>query len=220
MHKAVLILLLIAVASPVWAEWSKTGEANDRTSYIDYTSLRKNGHLVKAWGLVDLKKKEEIGHSSLVFINEFDCREERRRKLSVYFFSGQMGLGETIAKLTEPEEWEYIRPGEQGYFVLPLVCHDWVKIGRDLYIDPVTIRKNRQFATVWLLLDRMQGDKYGALSLRSQYEYDCEGKRVRDIDMSGHSDLMASGDILFFMTGAKKWKYVELFDSAFEYACK
>ena len=66
----------------------------------------------------------------------------------------------------------------------------------------------------------MQGDKYGALSLRSQYEYDCEGKRVRDIDMSGHSDLMASGDILFFMTGDEKWKYVELFDSAFEYACK
>ncbi|MDP1558945.1 MAG: hypothetical protein Q8L82_08630 [Nitrosomonas sp.] len=58
MHKTILIFLLIITTNPAWAEWSKMGEANDRTQYIDYTSLRKNGHLVKAWSLVDLKKKE------------------------------------------------------------------------------------------------------------------------------------------------------------------
>ena len=66
----------------------------------------------------------------------------------------------------------------------------------------------------------MQGDKYGALSVRTQNEYDCEGKRVRTIDMSGHSNLMASGDILFSMETDKKWRSVDLNNYVFEYVCK
>ena len=217
MPKTILLLLLIVASSSASAEWSKLKETDDKTQYIDYTSIRKYGGFVRAWFLVDLKKKEELGNSSLVYVYEFDCREERRRWLSVYFFSGQMGLGETIEKLTTPEEWEYFREDP----ILPMVCHDWVKLGNDLYIDPVTIRKNRQFVTGWVLIDGLQGDEYGASSLRLQYEYDCEGRRERNIYISSHSGLMASGDLLFFGAGEKKWKSAEAVSkTAFEYVCQ
>ena len=211
MHKAVLILLLIAVASPVWAEWSKIfHEVDGKTLYIDLSTIRKNGQFVKVWELVDFKEME-LGISSAAFLKEYDCKEERERILSSNPFSGKMGSGDRIL-LRVPNEWQFILPNRE--IISSFVCHEWLKITEQergsVYLD-ASFRRNGQLVTIWSLLNTKEkqfDDGVGYFSARAKSEYDCKELKRRDIYLIFHSEPMAFGNMLFIVGGDNEWEFI------------
>lgn len=198
MNKTILILLLILSANSTWADWVKISESNGDSYYIDQTNIRKNGNFVKVWELLNLKEKK-FEAASLVRLREYDCKDEKMRFLSITGFSNQMGAGIPSTKINEPGEWEFIQPSRSNIqaFILPLVCHEWIKVKEHFYFDAVNIRKNGQFVTSWILINLEQPNLAGVLSIRINNEFDCKGLKVRPRLLSAHSDSMAFGKIVY-----------------------
>lgn len=69
-----------------------------------------------------------------------------------------------------------------------------------IYVDPATVKKTGNRATLWILLDykQPQPDKTGkkVLSDKVQYQFDCKEKQYQTIYTSAHTGQMAGGEIV------------------------
>jgi hypothetical protein len=117
----ILMLLLLIAGSPAWAEWVKVSETDDGSSYIDPATIRRIGDVRRVWVLQDLKQSS-IGVMSRRALEEFDCKEERRRILTLSSHSGAMASGDVIATDNSPGEWDYLPPNTPGATILGIVC--------------------------------------------------------------------------------------------------
>ncbi|MGH7147056.1 MAG: surface-adhesin E family protein [Nitrospiraceae bacterium] len=52
----------------------------------------------------------------------FDCAEERTRKLSETWFSGNMGSGEMVHSISDETRWEPVAPGSVGQAMWKAAC--------------------------------------------------------------------------------------------------
>jgi hypothetical protein len=111
MSKSVLFILLAISSNGLKAEWVKINTNDNLTTYVDPASISKLENIVKMWGMVDLKeaKKEELGKSflSAKSLQEYDCKEEQVRKITLSFYSENMGAGEIVHTYTEPDKWKW-----------------------------------------------------------------------------------------------------------------
>lgn len=99
--KRLTILMLLLVSTNAFAEWTRvTGSTSGEYSvYINYQSIRKMGHKVKFWTLLDFKSIQRIDKyqfMSLVNHHEYDCLEETERTLDFIWNSGNMMSGGTV----------------------------------------------------------------------------------------------------------------------------
>ncbi len=205
---------------PVSVDWSKILEGYDETYYIDHSTIRKNGQFVTLWLLIDLKQRDtEKEFFSSKAQAEYACKDKKARLLTSIAYSDKMASGNIIRNFTKPTNWSFIRSNSPRGFVQSLVCHEWIKIAEgdkgSIYYDSSSIQKTGQFVTSWVLFDFKQrinnkvDDLYGALSVRTQFEYDCKGKNERIHYLTGHSDSMASGNILSGSTKTTAWEPIE-----------
>ena len=92
-------------------------------------------------------------------------------------------------------------------------CAGWLRVGETdnatYYLDPVTIRKDGNLRSVREVQDLKQRDKQGVMSRRSLFEYDCKKERSRLLSLSGHSEPMATGRVLFSDDEPEKWSNSE-----------
>ena len=114
-----LILLLLAlVASPVWAEWSLTGDTDTFNNYSDSTTIRRAGNFVRMWVLRDYKSTQTStdsrGYLSSILQNEYDCIQEKTRLLAWSYYSGKMGTGIVISNGNTVGEMRPIVPRSIG----------------------------------------------------------------------------------------------------------
>ncbi len=69
-----------------------------------------------------------------------------------------------------------------------------------IYVDPSTIQKDGDQASMWVLIDYQQPqlDKTGkqVMSDKLHYQYDCSGKQLSIVATSAHAGPMASGEII------------------------
>ena len=91
---------------------------------------------------------------------------------------------------------------------------EWVAVGGAesdaLYADPATIRKDKAGNKVrmWSLLDLkkagvMKGKPY--MSIREQFEYDCNKQQSRLLSISAHSGKMGEGDTVDSTARPGQW---------------
>lgn len=73
------------------------------------------------------------------------------------------------------------------------------------FYDPDTIRKDGNMRRVWELSNEKLRDEKGAMSNRVRLEFDCKLERYRYLDLSAHSDPMASGKVLTVEQGSGLW---------------
>ena len=97
-----------------------------------------------------------------------------------------------FACLPATAEWTYV-DGSEGY---------------ERYIDRETVMRDGKLARVWEVDDIAVPDKQGVQSLRSRTEYDCEDRKYRVVYLSGHSDHMTQGSVLFAGQLDGEWKPV------------
>jgi hypothetical protein len=123
MRKTVMMLLLAAMSSSAMAEWVLVGEGTNGTNfYIDPKTIKKDGNLRRAWLVTDLPTADDRGIHSRLALQEFDCKGERRRTLSLSVHSGPMAGGNVIRNQDSQGNWQYIAPGTTGEAMLKLVC--------------------------------------------------------------------------------------------------
>ncbi len=99
MRNAIAIMLLAVVSNNVFAEWVVLGGNDEFTTYVDSTTMRKTGNLVKMWNLKDFKAS--VAESGYAFLSskeqrEYDCQEEMTQLLSLVKYSGNMGNGGVV----------------------------------------------------------------------------------------------------------------------------
>jgi len=111
MNKIMFYLLLAIVSGGLQAEWMKVNANDNLTTYVDPASITKAENIARMSGMVDLKeaKKEELGKSflSAKSLQEYDCKDEQVRKITLSFFSGNMGAGDIVHTYTDPEKWKW-----------------------------------------------------------------------------------------------------------------
>ena len=101
--KRLLITLLLAVLSTsAMAEWILMGESKDFTNYADFSTIKKAGDKVKMWTMQDYKTMQiEEMATILKFLSmkvqkEYDCQNETVSVLAYFWYSSNMGEGQTV----------------------------------------------------------------------------------------------------------------------------
>jgi surface-adhesin protein E len=127
MRKNILMMLLIVVSSSAAAEWVKVGRIeNVTTAFADPATIRRNGDMVKMWGLLDFKAPnvlvENKPYMSMMTQVEYDCKEEQARTLSIYFYSKNMGEGEVVDIASHSGKWVPAPPGSIAESLWKFAC--------------------------------------------------------------------------------------------------
>lgn len=130
--KRVFVGLLLAVMSTgAIAEWVRALDTDHSDHYVDLSTIRKNGKMVKMWDMTDHREPTSNGRapfSSEVAQVEYDCGEERSRLLALTRYSGHMGRGKVVfsASPPDPASWSPARPGSVGHGMLKIACGEAV----------------------------------------------------------------------------------------------
>jgi hypothetical protein len=110
--KRLLFLLLMTTCSVSWAEWEKTGASVDGDEvtvyYLDKSTIRKNGVIVKMWVMVSTTELVSTTGRSSKAQKVYDCSSEKFALASLVMYSGPMGTGKVTTSMTFKEkEWEW-----------------------------------------------------------------------------------------------------------------
>ena len=121
--RTLLLISICFVTGSAWADWVRVTGNAELTYYIDPATIRKDGNLRKVWSILDLKEPDKkSGELSSRTRQEYDCKEERYRFLSMTEHSGQMATGNTLKNINEPSEWWDVPPKSMNEIVLKAVC--------------------------------------------------------------------------------------------------
>jgi len=122
--KRLLLTLLTALmlTGPAWAEWVLVSQNDSADFYIDPETIRKDGNLVKVWEVQNLTQPSIRGALSRRARSEYDCKQERRKTLSISAHSEPMAGGTTILDSTPDSGWREIPPGTVAQTIFQIVC--------------------------------------------------------------------------------------------------
>ena len=89
----------------------------------------------------------------------------------------------------------------------------WVEVNRNKYAtgyaNPDTIVNDGNIATMWSLVDCKTITRFigGApfMSIKSQEEFDCKGKKLRTVVYTLHSGKMGEGKVVFTDSNPSRW---------------
>lgn len=76
-------------------------------------------------------------------------------------------------------------------------------------VDKSTLEIEGKTRRVWQLQELKALNDAGILSTRTRVEYDCGGKRVRILELYGHDQAMAAGDVIARVTTPQPWSKIK-----------
>ena len=94
-HVFLLVLLLLAATS-VRADWVKVGENEGAVIYVDPATLEIRGDVRRVWTLTDVKWARGDNVVSFRTLDDFNCKEVRRRTVFRVSYAGPMATGKVI----------------------------------------------------------------------------------------------------------------------------
>jgi hypothetical protein len=120
-----ILMILLTFSLGVEAEWEKLTADEKMTVYIDRGSVRDMSGGRRAWLLSDYKRPPKVGPHPFIstkILEEFDCKGERFRTLSLTGYSEKMGNGKKVYRNDRPTHWHYISPGLTMGAIIKAVC--------------------------------------------------------------------------------------------------
>ncbi|MDO9280875.1 MAG: hypothetical protein Q7T88_00680 [Methylotenera sp.] len=141
MRKIILMLTLGIFSNFTFAGWTEIGSSNGDTVYADSSTSSRNGDAVKIWLLHDLvtgKINQGNHYLSEKRLNEYDCKTEEVRSHAHFFFSENMGGGDTVPSVEEFSYWKLVEPASVDYSSLKLACNrldEILSFGKGLLIQ-------------------------------------------------------------------------------------
>src|SRR5438552_849000 len=123
-HLVVSVLLLL-VATSVRAEWVKVGENDGAAIYVDPATLVKAGDVRRIWTLTELKWSRGDDVVSYRTLDDFDCKEARRRTVFRVAYTGSMATGKVIdSGKPTPDVFEKVLSYTPGAWQFEYVCKE------------------------------------------------------------------------------------------------
>jgi hypothetical protein len=129
--KKITLILLLLVSKNVFSEWALIAgntSTNNKSTYVDWQSIKKNGHKVKMWNMIDSTTVESIGSSKIKFLSEishqeYDCVEETKKLLDVYFYAENNAAGGLVASQINIKMQPYsVIPGTDAGLLWSVAC--------------------------------------------------------------------------------------------------
>tara|TARA_B100000674_G_scaffold93872_1_gene66342 strand:- start:196 stop:582 length:387 start_codon:yes stop_codon:yes gene_type:complete len=120
-----ILILNISCITNSYAKWVKITETEDFQTqlYVDYDTLGTKNGKKYIWTLIDSKTPNDKGAFSRKAHMIFDCSVGQSKILSLYLYSGNMGLGKIITKHNNVKmEWRSVLPGSIQYKILDVIC--------------------------------------------------------------------------------------------------
>jgi hypothetical protein len=126
-----LITLLVLSSVPAHAEWvaieNQYQSPGRQTVYVDPHTIRREGHLVTMWQLIDFNTmqggRSPTRFSSTKIQKEFDCAEKRLRVLGLTDFWGNMGTGEATGAAIGGGHWTPVEPESLNHALWTVACN-------------------------------------------------------------------------------------------------
>ena len=133
----VLVVLLFLNTVPVCAEWQAVEKdylvPGRQTVYVDPESIRREGHLVTLWQLIDFKWMQgnqglgPLGFGPHRFFStkahkQFDCAGKRLRLLAFTEFSQHMGTGIAAHGYVDKDNWLLVEPESINQALWEFAC--------------------------------------------------------------------------------------------------
>jgi len=126
-----LITLLVLSGVPAYAEWAAVEKdylaPGLQTVYVDPDTIRREGHLVTLWQLIDFKWGQGNGRGAHRFSSteshkQFDCAEKRIRFLAFTEFSRHMGTGIAANGYVDKDNWLPVEPESINQALWEIAC--------------------------------------------------------------------------------------------------
>jgi len=115
--------LLLIVANSVRAEWIKVGEDEGSVVYVDPATLVKSGDVRRAWTLSDLKLTRADNVVSYRTLDDFNCKEGRRRTVFRVTYAGPMATGKVLdSGQLMLYKFENVYPYSPGAWQFEYIC--------------------------------------------------------------------------------------------------
>ena len=126
MKKLLLIFTLLfstaISSSPVRAEWTRVGDVDGNTYYVDLERIRKHDGYVYYWTLGNYLKPMKSGAWSVKVYQQADCKLFRFKILSFSSYKEPMGDGTAETDNTPDKDWKYPPPNSAAETILKTVC--------------------------------------------------------------------------------------------------
>jgi hypothetical protein len=97
MSKTVLMLMLAVVSSNAMAEWIEISSSEYTTEYIDPSTRRQNGNMVKLWNMTNYKKAVVYKGRTILSSKvqrEYNCDEKSSQIMKEIDYSDSLGRGD------------------------------------------------------------------------------------------------------------------------------
>lgn len=127
MKKKLGFALMLAIASSgVLAEWEPIGKNDSATLYMDRSTIRKAGPMVKMWHLIDHKTLQQPAgvkaFRSAKEQQEYDCNAETFRTFYFSNHTEKMGTGNVAHHDNQVQNWTPVAPGSGIEILFKVAC--------------------------------------------------------------------------------------------------
>ena len=114
-------LTLWAASAPTLAQaWTRIGESEEVTLYVNRNSIEKENTIRRVWEMQDLKTPDAQGVRSRRYLNEYDCNYKMHRLGQMTSYAGPKMTGQKLFNVEEMGYWRKIPPN--GVFVLTYIA--------------------------------------------------------------------------------------------------
>jgi len=123
-------VFVVFLATSAAAEWTLFDTTKDDAGrqvkvYVDHSTIKKTDDGGKVWSYIDFSSpvvRAGKNVRSLRYLNEFDCKEDRHRVLSLTVFSKPKLTGAVVADASVVTMWEPIPPDTLIWRLGEIVC--------------------------------------------------------------------------------------------------
>lgn len=115
MRKDILMLLLAVVSSNAMAAWVQSSGGMHYSYYYDPATISGNGNIAQMFTMYDYEKPITLGAGKMMsktMQNEYHCKKEMFRSVTISGYSGNMGGGKVIVTIKGDDKWDDILPGK------------------------------------------------------------------------------------------------------------
>lgn len=111
--KILFTIVIVLFSLHVRAGWDLIYSDKELSSYLDFSSFRKNGDYLRIWHLLSFTSPQNISDtssSSVEVLWEIDCEGDRSRNLSSIWHADTMGRGSINHSSFFPTDWKINSP--------------------------------------------------------------------------------------------------------------
>lgn len=126
--RTLLLVALLFAALPVQAEFAKYFEDEELVAYLDANTIRREGAMVRMWGLDDYKKPQNDLENKKPYRSVrahwvFDCSKRLSDVVAAFYHADAMGEGDVVDSGAPTERsWDKVAPGSVGELMYKVAC--------------------------------------------------------------------------------------------------